>query len=102
MAGPLRLALLSADYSMLPCKITIRIRIVCYCVRMNLFFTCLAEISSERTFDEERILIAVSSSKIFPFVKKKKERKKRKINLHLYKKTELFQRGFAVVRIHLL
>ena len=33
---------------------------------LTLLFTCLAEISSERTFDDDRILIAVSSSKIFP------------------------------------
>lgn len=33
---------------------------------LTFLFTCLAEISSERTFDDDRILIAVSSSKIFP------------------------------------
>lgn len=38
------------------------------------FLTCLAEISSERTLDDERILIAVSSSRIFPFVKKNKHK----------------------------
>ena len=30
--------------------------------------TCLAEISSDKTFEDERILIAVSSSKIFPYL----------------------------------
>lgn len=42
-----------------------------HCVYGLNFQTCLAEISSERTLDDERILIAVSSSRIFPFVKKK-------------------------------
>lgn len=42
-----------------------------HCVYGLNFLTCLAEISSERTLDDERILIAVSSSRIFPFVKKK-------------------------------
>lgn len=37
-------------------------------IMYNFQFTCLAEISSDRTFEDERILIAVSSSKMFPYL----------------------------------
>jgi hypothetical protein len=47
---------------------------------------CLAEISSERTFEDDRILIAVSSSNMFPWKEKNLPKNSPKLD---YKKKRL-------------